>query len=75
MNSRRTGDATTDLNDEHAGLIPRALKRLFERVEKKRADAVVNGESCEIEVKCSYLEIYNETLRDLLMCVDPTDRR
>ena len=35
------GDATTDLDDEHAGLIPRALKRLFERVEKKRADAVV----------------------------------
>ena len=31
----------------------------------------MNGHMSEkIEVKCSYLEIYNETLRDLLMCVD-----
>ena len=68
--SEFAGEASTDLDDEHAGLIPRALRRLFERVEKKRAEAAANGGSCDIEVKCSYLEIYNETLRDLLMCVD-----
>jgi hypothetical protein len=56
-----------DLDGAHAGLIPRVLKRLFKRVDDERAAAMHAGGNAEFEVKCSYLEIYNETLRDLLM--------
>lgn len=58
------------LDDAHAGLIPRCVARLFERCEEARRAASENGGDCEIEVKCSYLEIYNETLRDLLVAQD-----
>jgi len=56
-----------DMDGAHAGLIPRVLKRLFKRVDDERAAALNAGGNAEFEVKCSYLEIYNETLRDLLM--------
>ena len=56
-----------DMDGAHAGLIPRVLKRLFKRVDDERAAAMHAGGNAEFEVKCSYLEIYNETLRDLLM--------
>ncbi|GMK55648.1 hypothetical protein CspeluHIS016_0207040 [Cutaneotrichosporon spelunceum] len=41
-----------------AGIIPRVLHRLFALLEAQ--------ENSEYAVKCSYLEIYNEELRDLL---------
>ncbi|KAL1407756.1 Kinesin-related motor protein [Vanrija albida] len=41
-----------------AGIIPRVLHRLFARLEAQ--------EGAEYSVKCSYLELYNEDLRDLL---------
>ncbi|BEJ15730.1 hypothetical protein CspHIS471_0503350 [Cutaneotrichosporon sp. HIS471] len=41
-----------------AGIIPRVLHRLFALLEAQ--------ENSEYAVKCSYLEIYNEDLRDLL---------
>jgi len=44
--------------DEHAGIIPRACWDLFQQIDEK-----CDGDT---EVKLSYLEIYNETLRDLL---------
>ena len=59
--------ASGDLDGAHAGLIPRVLKRLFKRVDDERAAAAQAGGDAVFEVKCSYLEIYNETLRDLLM--------
>ena len=68
MSPGEAGGAEGDaLDAPNAGLIPRALKRLFERCESARNAAIEAGGACEIEVKCSYLEIYNETLRDLLM--------
>jgi kinesin family protein 11 len=43
---------------DHAGIVPRVLHRLF---------AVLNvAENTEFSVKCSYVELYNEELRDLL---------
>ena len=46
----------------HEGLIPRMCKSLFERIKKN--DDKANAATYRIEV--SYLEIYNEKVRDLL---------
>lgn len=42
---------------EHAGIIPRAVHYIFEKLE---------GQDAEYSVRVSYLEIYNEELNDLL---------
>ena len=55
MGSGRTeGVATTDL-----GIIPRVIGMIFSEVENRKHKA-------EFLVKCSFLEIYNEELHDLL---------
>lgn len=41
-----------------AGIVPRVLHRLFSLLEA--------AENTEYSVKCSYVELYNEELRDLL---------
>lgn len=46
---------------EEAGVIPRICRDMFERIEKIQADPNLK---CTVEV--SYLEIYNERVRDLL---------
>jgi kinesin family protein 1 len=46
---------------EEAGIIPKICQNIFERIEQMQSDANV---SCTVEV--SYLEIYNERVRDLL---------
>ena len=56
---------------EAQGLIPRVLQRVFQRVEdEKRGVGVPEGEPAPVDVaftvKCSYLEIYNEQVADLL---------
>lgn len=45
---------------DQPGLIPRLCSALFERTQKEQRE----GESFTIEV--SYMEIYNEKVRDLL---------
>lgn len=47
-------------SDEQPGLIPRLCSSLFERVVHEQRE----GESFTVEV--SYMEIYNERVRDLL---------
>lgn len=55
MGSGRTeGVATADL-----GIIPRVIGMIFSEVENRKHKA-------EFLVKCSFLEIYNEELHDLL---------
>ncbi|RMZ75101.1 hypothetical protein DV738_g5647, partial [Chaetothyriales sp. CBS 135597] len=46
---------------DDAGVIPRICRNMFERIEKLQADTHLK---CTVEV--SYLEIYNERVRDLL---------
>ncbi|RMZ83502.1 hypothetical protein DV737_g1540, partial [Chaetothyriales sp. CBS 132003] len=46
---------------DDAGVIPRICRNMFERIDKLQADAHLK---CTVEV--SYLEIYNERVRDLL---------
>lgn len=70
-----TGVMNAAEDPEQLGLIPRVLKRIFAHIESELAAAEnkenardVNIEKPELEftVKCSYLEIYNETMADLL---------
>lgn len=49
--------------NKSAGIIPRAFKYLFELLEERKAE--MTGKM-DIECKCSFLEIYNETITDLL---------
>ena len=46
-------------DDHQAGLLPRAVRQIFDRI--------IDDESgAEFAVSCSYLEIYKEVVRDLL---------
>lgn len=56
-----SGDMTDTLGilSENAGIIPRVLYSLFQKLEEK-----------ESTVKCSFIELYNEDLRDLLSVDD-----
>ena len=50
---------TAGLNDEDLGIIPRVISFIFQEVKAREQKA-------EIIIKCSFLEIYNEELHDLL---------
>jgi len=50
---------TIGLKDEDLGIIPRVIRLIFDEVEKRKHKA-------EFIIKCSFLEIYNEELNDLL---------
>ncbi|KAJ6442885.1 kinesin related protein 2 [Purpureocillium lavendulum] len=54
-----SGDMTETLGmlSDEAGIIPRVLQQLFNKLE------IDDSENC---VKCSFIELYNEELRDLL---------
>jgi kinesin family member 5 len=47
------------VNNEHAGIIPRAISQLFDYVE-------TNSSNAEISVSLSFLQLYRETIQDLL---------
>ena len=47
------------IDPENQGIIPRVIRMIFSEIEKRKKKA-------DILVKCSFLEIYNEDLHDLL---------
>ncbi|RDD40339.1 Kinesin-like protein KIF27 [Trichoplax sp. H2] len=51
------GANTAGTSEEEAGIISRAIKRIFE---------VIQANSIDIEMKVSYIEIYREEMHDLL---------
>ena len=62
-----SGDITDMLPiPDAAGIIPRVLHTLFDRL------ADDQSEKSENSVKCSFIELYNEELRDLLAADDST---
>lgn len=48
-------------SEESIGLMPRAFEHIFNTIREKEDE-----EDCEFLVKCSYFEIYNEHIMDLL---------
>lgn len=52
------------VNDEDGGIIPRALHHLFTRLQQQKDD--VPGLLSVLALKVSFLEIYNDEVRDLL---------
>jgi kinesin family protein 5 len=46
-------------DSELKGIIPRMMDYIFEAIDQ-------SGEDIEFSVKCSFLEIYNEKIQDLL---------
>jgi len=55
-----TMEGPDDYNDESMGMIPRSVKQIFDTAEKMRT------QGWSFEFKASMLEIYNETINDLL---------
>jgi len=56
-----------DTESAGRGLIPRTFEYLFERIAQKEATANASHPgSLQFTVRCSYMEIYNETVTDLL---------
>lgn len=47
------------LTMEEYGIVPRVIQFVFDEIEKRKSQA-------EFVVKCTFLEIYNEELHDLL---------
>jgi len=50
---------TIGLKEEELGIIPRVIRLIFDEVDKRKKKA-------EFIIKCTFLEIYNEELHDLL---------
>jgi kinesin family protein 4/21/27 len=50
---------TSDLAPDQYGIIPRVINLIFDEVDKRK-------DKTEFIIKCSFLEIYNEELNDLL---------
>jgi len=48
------------------GITIRAVKRLFEDLQKNKTEQQKGGEEARYQVHCSFLQIYNEKLYDLL---------
>ncbi|KAF2484122.1 P-loop containing nucleoside triphosphate hydrolase protein [Neohortaea acidophila] len=60
-----SGDITDMLPiPDEAGIVPRVLHNLFDRLGEEASDKY------ESSVKCSFIELYNEELRDLLAADD-----
>ena len=53
--------------DASRGIIPRCLEHIFQQVEEMKASSEIKN----IQLRCSYVQIYNEQIQDLL-CQDPS---
>ncbi|XP_024518424.1 chromosome-associated kinesin KIF4A isoform X1 [Selaginella moellendorffii] len=54
------GSATNPVSgEEDLGILPRAIRQLYESIEERKHEA-------QFDVKCCFVEIYNEEIKDLL---------
>ena len=54
-----------DNNAKLQGIIPRAFKHIFDEIESKKND-ISDDTSSDFLVRCSFIEIYNDLIKDLL---------
>lgn len=52
--------------DGGAGLMPRALRQAFDRMADAKEAAKSQGEEMSFSARCTYVEVYNEQVHDLL---------
>ncbi|GMH82944.1 hypothetical protein TL16_g09432 [Triparma laevis f. inornata] len=52
---------------KHDGVTARSVKMLFEHLKKNSAASAEGGDEARFSVHCSFLQIYNERLHDLLV--------
>jgi hypothetical protein len=52
------------------GITVRAVRRLFEDLQRNKAEQQKGGDESRFQVHCSFLQIYNEKLQDLLSGAD-----
>ncbi|CAM6105350.1 unnamed protein product [Calypogeia fissa] len=64
-----TDPDSSSLPSDHRGLTPRVIERLFSRMQQEEELHIDKG--LRYQCRCSFLEIYNEQITDLL---DPTQR-
>lgn len=55
------GPPSEHRDQEEIGLIPRAVKEIFDFVHNEQSDEVI-----QLTVYCSFIQIYNENLYDML---------
>eukprot|EP00795_Rhopilema_esculentum_P012993 gene12993-3761_t len=60
-------DMNNSLGPEQVGIIPRAMKHLFDGIQRLKKEAVEkNVAPPEFKVQCQFIELYNEEIVDLL---------
>lgn len=60
------GKKSTDYPSENWGIIPRALHHILTRIDGNNGAAATNAGGPKLQMYMSYLEIYNESIYDLL---------
>jgi hypothetical protein len=60
-----SGDNTGKLPEE-LGVIPRVMQDVYQRLEELSLEQTAGGSSREVRIRVSYIEIYNEEIKDLL---------
>ncbi len=75
LSDGQTGSGKTHTmmgSPDHKGIIPRITSEIFEAVSKKLESFKSSNGQLQCLVTVSYLEIYNETIKDLL---NPSDKQ
>uniref|UniRef100_A0A0G4I5A3 Kinesin motor domain-containing protein n=1 Tax=Chromera velia CCMP2878 TaxID=1169474 RepID=A0A0G4I5A3_9ALVE len=68
------GKPLSSQTDDTVGIVPRIVKTIFEEMRSRAERAFVSGEMApEFRVRCSYVELYNEEFRDLLVAPSSRD--
>ena len=66
--SRMEGPGVLCMNEDTKGMIPRAVEQIYQSADK------LKEKGWAFDIEGQYLEIYNETIRDLIGAFDPSKK-